>query len=209
MRGRRSVAATTRGCQCLQCPRYRYIRCYMNLNAVLVFCHVLGAIGLFVVLAFERLALSRLQRATSREQAGEWIRVCAILPRLRMPSVLLILAPALYWTFTAWRGVPWVYISLIAVVATALTGKFMSAKAFERLARAVNAELFSSPDTLPETLWGTLWGSLHIRTGLVVGLLAIMVLKPNAIESVSLLGAAVMLALLLGLYSRVRTRRVA
>jgi hypothetical protein len=181
----------------------------MSLNAVLVFCHILGAIGLFVVLAFERLCLSRLQGSTSREQAAEWIGVCSILPRLRMPSVLLILVPALYWAFTAWRGIPWVYISLIAVVAAALAGKFMSAKAFERLAGAVNAEPFSSPDTLPETLWGTLWRSLHIRTGLVVGLLAIMVLKPDAIESVSLLGAAVLLALLPGLFSRVRTRRVA
>ena len=181
----------------------------MSLNAVLVFCHILGATGLFVVLAFERLCLSRLQGSTSREQAAEWIGVCSILPRLRMPSVLLILVPALYWAFTAWRGIPWVYVSLIAVVAAALTGKFMSTKAFERLALAVNTDPFPSPATLPKELWGTLWGSLHIRTGLVVGLLAIMVLKPDAIESVSLLGAAVLLALLPGLFSRVRTRRVA
>ena len=73
----------------------------------------------------------------------------------------------------------------------------------------VNTDPFPSPDTLPSAIWGTLWRSLHIRTGLVVGLLAIMVIKPDAIESVSLLGAAVMLALLPGLYSRVRIRRVA
>jgi len=181
----------------------------MSLNAVLVFCHILGATGLFVVLAFERLCLSRLQGSTSREQAAEWIGVCSILPRLRLLSVLLILVPALYWTFTAWRGIPWVYISLIAVVAAALTGKFMSAKAFERLTQAVNTDPFPPPATLPRELWGTLWGSLRIRTGLVVGLLAIMVTKPDAIESVSLLGVAVLLALLPGLYSRARTRSVA
>jgi hypothetical protein len=181
----------------------------MNLNAVLVFCHILGAIGLFVVLAFERLCLSRLQCSKSREQAGEWIGICAILPRLRLPSVVLILVPAVYWAFSAWRGVPWVYVSLIAVVAAALTGKFMSDKAFKRLTAAVNTDPFPSPDALPGAIWGALWGSLQIQTGLVIGLLAIMVMKPGTIESVSLLGAAVFLALLPGLYTRVRARRVA
>ena len=181
----------------------------MNLNAVLVFCHILGAIGLFVVLAFERLCLSKLQDSRSREHAREWIAICSILPRLRIPSVLLILVPALYWTFTTWRGIPWVYVSLLAVVAAAVTGKIMSTRAFEHLAQAVDSDPFPSPDTLPRALWGRLWGSLRIRTGLVVGLLAIMVMKPDAIESVSLLGTGVLLALLQGLYSGLRSRRAA
>ena len=181
----------------------------MNLNAVLVFCHILGAIGLFVVLAFERLALTRLQGARNLEQAGEWIGVWTLLPRLRLPSVLLILIPALYWTFTAWRGIPWVYISLVAVLATSLAGKFMSTRAFEHLDQAIRTDPFPSPENLPTAVWGRLWGSLQIRTGLVVGVLAIMIAKPGAIESVALLGAAVLLALLPGLYSRARTRSVA
>ena len=181
----------------------------MSLNAVLVFCHILGAIGLFVVLAFERLALTRLQGARNLEQAGEWIGVWALLPRLRLPAVLLILIPALYWTFTAWRGIPWVYISLIAVLAISLAGKFMSTGAFEHLDQAIRTDPFPSPENLPTAVWGRLWGSLQIRTGLVIGILAIMIVKPGAIESVALLGAAVLLALLPGLYSRARTRSAA
>ena len=129
----------------------------MNLNAVLVFCHILGAIGLFVVLAFERLALTRLQGARNREQASEWIGVWTLLPRLRLPSVLLILIPALYWTFTAWRGIPWVYISLVAVLAASLAGKFMSTSAFEHLDQAIKSDPFPSPDDLPTAVWGRLW----------------------------------------------------
>jgi hypothetical protein len=181
----------------------------MNLNAVLVFCHILGAIGLFVVLAFERLALFKLQRATSRAQASEWIGVWALLPRLRLPAVLLILIPAVYWTFTAWRHVPWVYISLVAVLAVSLAGKFMSTRAFERLHQAIRADRFPSHESLPGALWSTLWGSLQIRTGLVVGILVIMVVKPGAIQSASVLAVAVLLALMPVLYSRVRLRRAA
>lgn len=181
----------------------------MNLNAVLVFCHIVGAIGLFVVLSFERLALFKLQRAQSREQASEWIGVWKLLPRLRAPSVLLILVPALYWTFTAWRGVPWIYISLVAVLAALLAGKFMSTRAFEHLDQAIRTDPFPSPENLPTAVWGRLWGSLHIRTGLVVGILAIMIVKPGAIQSAMVLAAAVLLTLLPGLYSRVRVRRAA
>ena len=181
----------------------------MTLNAVLVFCHILGAIGLSVELAFERLCLSKLQCSKSREQAGEWIDICSILPRLRVPSILLILVPAIYWTFTAWRGIPWVYVALIAALATMLAGKFLSASAFEKLVQAFDANSFPGPESVPREIWRRLWGSLQIRTGLIVGLLAIMVMKPGAIESVSLLGAAVVLALLPGLYSRVRVRRAA
>src|SRR5262249_21240626 len=93
----------------------------MDLHHIIVFCHVVAMIGLFVVLAIEGVSLIGARRATSYEQARDCIALWGLLAPIGMPSVLVVLASGIYLptTLGMWRfggaGVavpPWVMVGV-------------------------------------------------------------------------------------------------
>lgn len=168
----------------------------MSLYNMIVFIHILGAIGIFVTLSVERLALFRLQRADSIEKSRTWWSVMRLLPRIGIPSILTLLASGIYLTIESWSEAPWILPSFGALVLIAFTGIALSRPTFGKLEAFYksNAELQMPPKH--SRLWGRLWGSLQIRTGLALGILFIMVTKPNLFTSLVILCASLFLMLI-------------
>jgi hypothetical protein len=54
----------------------------MNDYSIVLFVHIVGALGFFVALGVEWLSLRHLRRATTAEQVREWIRVSTGVRRL-------------------------------------------------------------------------------------------------------------------------------
>ena len=92
----------------------------MDILHTVVFVHVAAAVGLFISLSIEWLILRGLGRATSYEQAREWMHVWPLLGRIGAPSVLTALASGVYLarSLGTWQ-VSWVAIALPAIVAMA------------------------------------------------------------------------------------------
>ncbi len=167
----------------------------MSLYSTIVFLHILAAIGMFVALSVERIALFKLQQAESIETARIWWSLMRLVPRIGIPSVLTLLASAIYLALESWREAPWIWPSFGALVLIAVTGATLSRPAFVRLEAIYSGDEGQEMPPKRSRLWGRLWESLQIRTGLVLGILFIMVTKPELVPSLVTLGAALFLAL--------------
>jgi hypothetical protein len=159
--------------------------------------HILGAFGLSAALGLEWLAVGRLRRATTREDALTWMGVMSLLRRIGPGSLVLVLLPGLYlaavrWRLDQWPGVALLGLVLVAAVGGLLTGRTMAwlgpriGREEARLAPEVAERLHRS--VLPLSVW--------TRIGLVLGVTALMVFKPDLVTSLVVLAAGTALGLL-------------
>jgi hypothetical protein len=152
--------------------------------------HIVGACGIFAALGADWIAERGLTTAPTRAELRGAAQVMALQARLGIPSVILLLLSGIYMaTVTHLWQAPWVLAGVGAMVAIALTGGLLTGRTMARLGRETAAlEAGPLPDALPKYA-GTLNRSLKIRTVLAFGALVLMVLKPDALGTLSIVTA--------------------
>ena len=166
-----------------------------------LFVHILGAIALFVAVSLIVVAFARMRRASTLEQVREWVAVANVAGKGMIFISLVILAPALYMVIVAWGfATPWVLAALITFVALAIMGAAMNGRNIERI--VVLAQTASS-DLIPGELRARLlapqlWLSEGIRLMLLLGILSLMIIKPDMLFSVLILAGMLILGIVLG-----------
>jgi len=153
----------------------------MDLHRFAVFFHVAAVIGAFAALSIEWLGLRSLRRATSYEQAREWMNVWRGLPALGAPSLLGVLVSGIYLASSlgVWTA-PWVAAAIPTLVVVAIAGG-STAPSRNRVHAAIGAHTGALPFDLQMQLKARLWQvSLRVRTVLLAGLVFQMTMKPEA-----------------------------
>ena len=163
----------------------------MSTYSIALFLHILGAVGLFIALAYERLALYKIQRSKDHEHAMDWVQVLRMLPKIGISAALLVLPSGIYLTEIAWRAAPWTGPALVAFILMAVVGAALSGPGYKKLEAGLSRDK-ERPSRPP--LPGGLWISLAIRTGLALGILFIMITKPTLMVTLLALLIAVVLA---------------
>jgi hypothetical protein len=149
--------------------------------SILLFVHIVGALGIFASLAVEHAGLFHLRRAVSSAQAREWLSLLRTLQRIQGPSALALLATGLYmmatrWSHQAWAGLGLVGMILMAVIGVTVTGRRM---------KAIGAAAFSGDGPLLPAIRDRLADpmlrlSLSVRLALALGIVFNMSVKPTA-----------------------------
>jgi hypothetical protein len=170
----------------------------LNAYLLFLFVHILGGIGIFVALAFERLGLRKLQTSTDRSHAREWIEVLKLLPKIGAPSALAALLSGIYLTAASWRKAPWISPAFCGLILLAVVGAALSGPAMKKLEAAWASEMGTLSARHP--VWGRLWISVNLRTGLAAAILFLMVAKPSLVVSLTVLAIGIVLSLLPFLY---------
>ena len=161
-----------------------------------LFLHIVGALGLFVALGLEWASLSYLRRAATVEQAREWLSMFNAQRRIYPLSWLAILIPGFYMAAAAWRGVAWITIALAAVVLLVVLGVALTGRRLAPIGQSVAAESGSISSTLRQRLDDPLlWASLWIRTGIALGIVFLMTIKPDLFGALITMGVAVVLSM--------------
>lgn len=166
-----------------------------------LFVHILGAIGLFVAVSLIVVALVRMRQAATLEQVREWAAVANVAGKSLIFISLVILAPALYMVILAWGfTTPWVMASLITFVALSIMGATLNGRNVERIVVLAHAAAPTrSPGALRSLLLAPqLWFSEGIRLMLLLGILALMTVKPDLAVSVLILLGMLILGIVLG-----------
>jgi hypothetical protein len=172
----------------------------MTLYSMALFLHVVGALGFFVALSFEWVAQSQLRRATTAEQAREWLKLYAVLPWVGGPAMVLILLLGLYMLFATWGGVAWAMVALAAMIVYSTLAGIMNGRRIPALRRAVDVEQRVTSDALRRLLLDPRpWTLLQLRTGLALGIVFLMTVKPDLVGSLIAIGASAVLGLATGL----------
>jgi hypothetical protein len=173
----------------------------MTIYSVVLFIHVVSAIGLFIALAAEGAILFRIRTAQSVEQVRFFIRAVQRLRIIAIPSFLGILVGGLYLASKWGGGTFWIPLALGATLLIMLIGGLVTGRRIARLKKVLSStENDVSIKSLSAMTQDTaLLLSYGLRAGLGLGIVFLMTTKPDLLGSlgavaagcgVGLLGAA-------------------
>lgn len=168
----------------------------MDTYRVVVFCHVLAAMGLFAALAVEWVSLRYVRASTSYEAAREWSGLFKLLVPLGMPATLVALASGIYLatTISVWE-LGWVKLAVPTLVAVAIAGAVVGPRR-NRLQAAVAKGTGPLPRYLVAQLQHPLLvASWRVRFALLAGLLFGMTVKPDLRGNVVSMAGALLVGL--------------
>lgn len=181
----------------------------MTLYLIVLFLHIVGALGMFAAFALEVISLARLRRASTSERAREWLGVYSGVQRLGPASLVLVLLSGLYMVATSWGWVGWIIAALLGLVLIAVVGAILTGLRMAPIGRGVAAESGPlSPALLQRVGDPLLWTSVQIRMAIALGIVFLMTAKLDLTGSLVTLGIAVLVGLVSALpnWRRARTK---
>jgi hypothetical protein len=167
--------------------------------SIALFLHIVGALGLFAALALEWTSLFYLRHSHTVEQALSWMNVLGLVRRLGPTSLVFILLPGFFMMATVWGGVPWIAVTLAAILLFPLLGAFSGLR-LAAIGRTVKTETGLLSPVLRRQLRHPLyWTSVQMRTMIGLGIVFLMVVKPDLAGSLATIAVAGIIGLLLAL----------
>lgn len=165
--------------------------------SILLFLHIVGALGLFASLAIEQAGLLNLRRAQTNTQAREWLSLLHVLQRIQGPSALVLVATGLYLMATRWPHQAWAGLGLVGMVLMAIIGAVVTGRRMKAIGRALPASDGQLPAALRARLDDSALGtSASVRVALALGIVFNMSVKPATAGAVAALVVAAGLGLL-------------
>lgn len=166
----------------------------MSIYSLVLFLHIVGALGLFVAIGIEFLTVSRLRSAGTAEQAREWLSVLGSIRVIGPLALVTILVPGLYMaaTSTGWQG--WNVAAIAAMLVMAALGAASNATRLPGIGRSIGPLRGALPPEARARLRDPLvWSSVQIRIGIALGIVLNMTVKPDALGAVLALVAFALL----------------
>jgi len=181
----------------------------MSIYSIILFVHVIGAIGYFLGIGTQLFVLVGLRRAQRVEQVRALIQLNDLSGPVSGISVLLLLAAGLYLAITAWSLLTsWILVALISLILMVPTSAALIAPRrsaiVKRLAReAPGGELSRALERhLDDPVLTKVCTTVLT---LLLGLVFLMTTKPNLVGSLIVMVVALLLGLAAGaLVSRMR-----
>lgn len=174
----------------------------MSTYSLVLFIHILGALGLFTTTGINLLVLARLRRAHTVAQARDLLEIAHAAAKFDPVIALALLGPGLYLTATVWGWqTAWINLSLGTLLAVVVLGSIIGAP---RLAARARAAADAPDGPVPAALAArlhdpVLWTLTRTALALELGIVFLMTVKPGLAGSLAVLA----LALALGLVSAV------
>ena len=169
----------------------------MTLYQLAGYLHLIGGVGLFVALGLEWAMIIRLRSAHSVEQARAWLSLVAFQRPVGLASLITVLIAGLYMAVTAWGAVAWISATVASLLLMMAFGAYngLNLAPLETTLKGERDTLI--PERLEQLRSALLLASVHGRAGILLGILALMKLKPDLVDSV----LTTVVALLLGVVS--------
>ena len=183
----------------------------MNIYTIVLFLHIISAIGVCIGISVLLLGVALLRRAQGVEQVRTTLTFVTTAFPIAGFSMLLLLAAGFYLALTAWSlRTSWIAVTLISLVLMITLGASLIGPRM----RAIVMSTRETPDgSLPSQLSARihdplLFTVLLIQALMLLGIVFLMTTKPELAGSIIVMGVALVLGLALGvLVSRSRRTR--
>lgn len=167
----------------------------MNFYQIVLFLHILGAVGLFLGLGIEGTVLKSLTRISTTKEVLSWISSLKLLRITFAISTVLLLLAGIYMVIEAWNWTGWVIMGLIILVALSGLGN-MTGKKLGDIFKSLSGSDGSLSTEIKEKLSAPfLIKAFKTKIFIVAGTIFIMTMKTDWLGSI----AAIVVAFLLGL----------
>jgi hypothetical protein len=168
----------------------------MSVHSIVLVIHITAVLALCAALSVEVLSLVYLRGASTLAEASPWIEPVPKLPLLAVGSVLVILFSGAYLVLLlSASGQSW---PKVAIAALLLLGPLSATttKRMRAIRKAYRTEKASNSELLGRLRDPFLKISLGVRIAVFLGIFLLVSAKPRLWESISLMGASLMVGLL-------------
>ncbi len=168
----------------------------MDEHVIGLFLHVVGGIGFFVALGVEWTGLWQIRSAILPEQVRAWMGVFKGVNRVAFVFMATAVLTGIYSMLIEWGGVAWIIVTLVSF---ALVIVLNVAVTRPRLA-AIGRALATEKGTVSKTLHSLashplLWISIQVRVVTTLGVVFLMIAKPDLVGSLLTIGISIVLGL--------------
>lgn len=175
----------------------------MSIYGIILFLHIVGALGLFAGMGLEQVSLAKLREAATPAQARDWLGVLSNLRRTDGPSGLLILASGFYMMATRWGRGTWMALGVVGMVLMAVIALAVTS----RRARGLRNALGTADTVISRGLRARLSDPLMrmaatLRLAIGLGIVFNMAVKPATVGALTSFGVALLAGAVVALMQR-------
>jgi uncharacterized membrane protein len=155
----------------------------------MLFVHVIGMLTLFVGLGLEWISLDGMRRSPTLVEASPWLRLITTVPRVFAVALAAIVASGFYLgARVGVLGDAWMRASYGALLLMAIVSGPVSRSAMRMLKRVASSPA-GGPELTAQAAASSpiLWLSLRLRIAFGLGVVFLMIAKPDAGESLLVL----------------------
>lgn len=164
-----------------------------------LFLHIAGVLALYVSLTLEGVALRGIRGSTTGEAARTWLNLMAPLRLFGIGSLVLILLPGLYLAANIEPGGDWIGAGLLGFLAILILGAAITGRRMAVVGPALGrAQGPLSGETLLLAHDRQLAISHAMRSGLGLGVVLLMTVKPDFLPSLVVLAVAAVAGIIAG-----------
>ena len=164
----------------------------MNLYLAARILHIAGALGLFMALGVDLAGVTALGRARTADEVRGALAGYRLNGIVGPISLLLLLVPGIYMATAAWAWPAWAGISFWTLVVIAVVGGTITRRRIGAIAQALTGdERRLSADLERLTHDALLRTSFVLRAMLALGVVALMTTKPDLVNSLLVMLAAI------------------
>lgn len=173
----------------------------MSAESIILFLHIVGAIGIFIALGLEWTGLSQLRSAQAPEQVRVWMGMLKSTQGVGFSSMVMTVITGVYMMLTEWGFVPWIYMTIGALVLVILLSMFLTRPQMASIGKAIFAEKGRIIKDLPALAnHPFLWISIKTRVAIALGIIFLKTVKPEFVGSILAIVVAIALGLAASLY---------
>ncbi len=173
----------------------------MDAYSIVLYFHIVGVLGLFVALGLEWTGLRQIRSASVPEQVRAWMGVLKGTRGVGFASMLATVITGTYMILADTGLVPWIYISILALVLVILLSVVLTGPRMVAIGQA----MAMGKGTLSSTFYTAvnqplLWVSIQTRIALALGIVFLKITKPELAGSLLTIGVAIILGVATALY---------
>jgi uncharacterized membrane protein len=174
------------------------------IRSLVLFAHVVGVLALFVGLGLEWLSLNGVRRSTARAEALRWVRMSLVMPRVSGLALAVILASGFY--LGARFGVlgdGWMRASYAALLLMGIVSGPVARSPIRALRQAAQTPGDGAASALRVAASSSILRlSLRVRIAFGLAVVYLMIGKPDAVDSLLVIGLASVLTIATSLSKR-------
>jgi hypothetical protein len=168
----------------------------MSIYTIVLFVHIVGALGFFLALGLEWTGLWQIRSAMTTEQVRPWMGIFKSVRKVGFGSMATTVVTGLYLMLAVWGSVAWIIVTLGAIVLMIALAQVVTAPRMAAIGRALATEKGALSGAFQAlTKNPLLWVSIQTRVAIALGIVFLKVAKPGLGESLLTLGIAIILGI--------------
>jgi hypothetical protein len=168
---------------------------------VVLFIHLLGVVTLFIAIGIVQRAGANARRAESLDHLRVWLGFVRTTQPMFPAAALILLATGLYMAGDAWEfDEPWIVVGIVGLVGMNLVGPLVIRP---RLSRIGEAAGHAGDGPVPAEInrlriEPTPWIAVSGNSGAALGILWLMIAKPDWVEAVAVVAVLAIVGAVIG-----------